>query len=156
MMATTSTIARPAPTDTKSRKTSPRERAKFWCDELKSSNKMLQKCHKQGVKVVKRFLDDRDTVAGSAVEISDGSFRLNLFNSNVSTLQDMLYSTLPQVETSRTNADANDDVARVAAETMERLLNLHIADNGQDYDSVLRSVLQDRLLPGLGCARVRY
>jgi hypothetical protein len=71
-------------------------------------------------------------------------------------MQDMMYGSLPKVEASRTNADAADDVARVGSEMIERLINLDIQDKGQDYDSVLRSVLQDRLLPGLGCARVRY
>jgi hypothetical protein len=154
-MMATSEISRPAPSDTKSRKKSPRERARFWSDELKSSQKMLRKCHRQGVKVVRRFIDDRDA-GGVGIDTADGQFRLNLFNANIRTMQDMLYSSLPKVETSRTNADANDDVARVAAEMIERLLNLDISDNGQDYDSVLRSCLQDRLLPGLGCARVRY
>lgn len=129
----------------------PRTTHKFWAAEMASSEKMLRKWHKRGTKIVRRYLDDRE-------EETDHStvFRLNLFHSNVKTISDMLYGSLPKVEASRTNADAADDVARVAAEMSERLINLDIADNGQEYDSILRSVLQDRLLPGLGCARIRY
>jgi hypothetical protein len=39
---------------------------------------------------------------------------------------------------------------------MERLLNNDIESNGEEVTCVLRATLQDRLLPGLGCARVRY
>ena len=67
-----------------------------------------------------------------------------------------LTTILPKVEASRSHADANDDVARVAASMIQRLINTDIADNGESYDSILKSTLQDRLLPGLGCARVRY
>jgi hypothetical protein len=82
--------------------------------------------------------------------------RINLFHSNVTTLMSMLYGNVPQVDVSRRYADADDDVGRVAAEMMERLLNNDISENGEEINAVLRSTLQDRLLPGLGCARVRY
>lgn len=143
-----------APTDAPARlkAKNPRETAGFWQKELKNSEKFLKKFHKQGNSVTKRFLDDR----GDAQVGANRAFRLNLFNSNTRTLMDMLYSNLPKVEVSRTHADAADDVARVAANTVERLINTDIADHPKDYDSVLRACLQDRLLPGLGVARVRY
>jgi hypothetical protein len=129
----------------------PRISQRFWSDEIKQAQKMLRKWHKQGTKIVRRYLDERNEGA-----VEDKIFRLNLFHSNIKTISDMLYSSLPKVEASRTNADATDDIGRVAAEVAERIINLDIAHNGQEYDSVLRSCLQDRLLPGLGCARVRY
>ena len=140
------------PTDVKSRKKSPRDTAKFWQKELEQSEKFLKKFHTKGTKVVQRFLDDR----GEAGGLSAKQFRLNLFNSNIRTLQDMLYSQLPKVTADRSHYDANDDQARVAANMIERLINTDISDNPKDYDSVLRSCLQDRLLPGLGVARVRF
>ena len=146
-----------APSDTKEiAKKSPRDKAGFWADEIKQSGKMLRRFHKQGNRVVERYLDYRGDVGDIGIERSGNNFRLNLFHSNVKTQQDMMYGNLPIVEANRTNADASDDVARVAAEMMERILNLDIQAKGQSYDSVLRSVLQDRLLPGLGCARLRY
>ena len=61
-----------------------------------------------------------------------------------------------KIDVSRRYEQADDDPARVAAEMMERMLNLDVAENGAEFDSLCRSVLQDRLLPGLGCAKVRY
>jgi len=125
-----------------------RDKGSFWKNELSAARKTLEKFHKQGAKVVSRYLDERS-------EFQD-DFRLNLFHSNVSTLQDTMYDSLPKVETSRRNADSGDDIARVAATLIERMLNLDLATNAQKYDATLRSVLQDRLLPGLGVAAVRY
>jgi hypothetical protein len=121
----------------------------YWQSEIDAANKRLEDYHKKASKVVNRYLGDDDSP-------HDGHFRLNFFYSNTKTLQDMLYSQLPKVEASRQHADATDDVARVASETMERLINLDIAANGEEYDSVLRSCIQDRLIPGMGVARVRY
>ena len=84
-----------APQDTKKRK-SPRHKASFWSDELQSSNRFLRKFLKQGTRVVDRYLDDRGTVDTRGAT-ADGTFRVNLFNSNTRTLQDMLYSNLPKV-----------------------------------------------------------
>lgn len=124
------------------------EKASYWVKELTASRKMLEQFHKRGAKIVDRFLDERSD--------QNGEFNLNLFHSNITTLQDTMYDSLPKIETSRRNADADDDTARVAATIIERLLNLDLASNANKYDSVLRSVLQDRLLPGLGVAKVRY
>ena len=52
--------------------------------------------------------------------------------------------------------DPNDDEGRVASMIMERLLNNDIQENGEEYECTLKAALQDRLLPGLGVARVRY
>ena len=135
----------------------PKSRAEyaFWSEELKHSQKARRKWHKQADVIVKRYLDERkDTeipIRGDLIP-----FRLNLFYANVSTLQSMLYGNVPTVDVSRRYADPTDDTSRVAAEMLERLLNNDIAENPESYNSVLRSCLQDRLLPGLGCARVRY
>ena len=126
----------------------------FWDTELRASEKTLKGWKKKGDKIVSRYLDSK---GGSNPEksISRG-FKLNLFHSNVTTLNSMLYGNIPTVDVSRRYSDTNDDVGRVAAETMERLLNCDITENGKEYDVVLRSTLLDRLTAGLGCARVRY
>lgn len=127
----------------------------FWEEELRASQKSRRNWHKLADKIYRRFLDSRrDTELQR--ETAQIPFRLNLFHSNVTMLTSMLYGTVPTVDVSRRYADAKDDVGRVAAEMMERLLNNDIADNGAEYNAVLRSTLQDRLIPGLGCARCRY
>lgn len=149
-MANTSTPSAPLQTITDFPDT-PRGKAEFWQVEIDTAQKRLQKWHTSGDKIVKRFLDDRQNSQRAGVQ-----FRLNLFSSNIKTQMSMLYGNLPQVDVSRIDTSGNDDPGRVAAELMERLLRLDIEENGEEYDSVLTAILQDRLLPGLGCARVRY
>lgn len=138
-------------------KNDPRGQYNYWSEELNASIGRRKKWWEQGDKIVSRFLDYRGSLdaAGVGNEYAR-SKKLNLFHSNVTTLTSMLYGNVPKVDVSRRFADANDDVSRVAAEILERLLNNDIAENGEEVNAVLRSTLQDRLLPGLGCARVRY
>ena len=127
----------------------PSGKYRYWAEELKSSIKAREKWWKQSDKIVNRFL-------GGKQEKDTSGFDLNMFHSNIKTLGDMLYGNTPKIDVSRRYAQPADDVGRVAAEMMERLLNLDIAENGADIDAVFRSTLQDRLLAGLGCAKVRY
>ena len=126
---------------------SPRDTVAFWARELSAAEDRLKPWHKQADEAIKRYLDDRGT---------DKAFRLNLFHSNVKTLESLLYANLPKVQVARRHLDSNDDAARIAAVMVERLLNNDLQENGRERDAVLRACLQDRLLPGLGCARVRY
>jgi len=129
-------------------KETPQGKYNYWSEELQAAQLTLRTFHKQGDKINARYLGKNKT--------REEGFKLNLFHSNVTTLGDMLYGNTPKIDVSRRYAQADDDVGRVAAEMIERLLNLDIAANGAEIDAVLRSTLQDRLLPGLGCARVRY
>lgn len=122
---------------------------KYWSKEIKASEKRLNKWHKRADKIVDRFKAEE---ASDRTDIS----RLNLFYSNVETLQSMLYGSVPKIDVSRRYADSQDDVSRVAAEMMQRLLNEDMQVNGKEIDNVLRSALQDRLLAGLGTAKLRY
>lgn len=134
-------------------KKTPADQHKYWEQELNSSNKMLKEFHKQGTNVVNRYRGGKvkDTDLGS-----DDSFQLNLYHSNTNTLLSTMYGSIPKVRAFRTHNDPKDDVGRVAANILERLLNNDIQVNGEEYDTVMRAALQDRLIPGLGCAKVRY
>ena len=116
-----------------------------WVTELSAAKKMVQNWHKQANKIVKKY-------KGAGTQGSD----INLFHANVSTVDAMLYGNTPKIDVSRRYADPDDDVGRVAGLAMERLLNLDLANHGSEIESALRSALQDRLLSGLGVARVRY
>jgi hypothetical protein len=123
--------------------------AQRWAMELKASRSELEKWHAQGAKIVKRFRDEREGH-------DDMDTRWNLFSSGIEVKQATLYGQTPKVSVSRRFADARDDVARVAAELMERLLNSDIEKDGDTFSQALQYALEDRLLPGLGVARVRY
>ncbi|MCK5915392.1 MAG: hypothetical protein KAG92_04570, partial [Deltaproteobacteria bacterium] len=126
-----------------------KHKSSYWEDEFSAAKKRLEKFHKDGDKVVSEFL-------GKDAKESGSRFKLNLFHSNVITVSSLLYGNLPKIDVSRRFADPNDDVSRVAAETMERVLNIHVEEDSESYSSVFEGVLQDRLLAGLGVARVRY
>lgn len=125
-----------------------------WSREIKAALKQFGPFHKQAEKVMEKYRDDNGGQEAADAEKVNSS--LNLFWSNTQTLQSILYARLPKVDVSRKFSDPNDDVARVATLMMDRLLNFDIQENGKEYDSVLKNCVQDRLLPGLGCARVYY
>jgi hypothetical protein len=125
----------------------------FWNKEFAAAKKNTQKWHKEAKKTVQRFLDDRK---GDQDDFPDSCSRLNLFHANIVTLMSMLYGRIPRVDVGRRFADAEDDPARVAGEILSRMLNTDIEEAGEDIASVFRNCLQDRLIPGLGNARVKY
>src|SRR6187549_1449295 len=92
-----------------------------WTAELEASARFLEGFHIQAGKVVDRFVDKRADGADTGVDSSRVS-RLNLFHANIITLLAMMYEKLPKVEADRRFADPNDDVARVAAEIITRIL----------------------------------
>lgn len=134
-----------------------KEKYKFWSGEIDAAEKRLKNWRNMAEKIVQRYAAVK--ADGTTAQL-DGSgtkqFKLNVFYSNTITLESMLYGSIPKVDVSRRYADANDDISRVAAETMQRLLNCDLEDNGKEVDSTLKACLQDRLLAGLGCAKVRY
>jgi len=131
----------------------PQGKYKYWATELKASQKARSKWHKQADDIVRKF---RGQATSKEQRFAEQGARLNLFHSNIKTLSDMMYGNTPKIDVARRYAQPEDDVGRVSAEMMERLLNLDLANDGADFDAVMRSALQDRLLAGLGCAKCRY
>lgn len=134
---------------------------KRWDSEMVAANKRINKWHKQGDKIQARYQDRRGMQGSRGYRDDDrgagGSmFRVNLFNANINTLRSMLYGSTPKVDVARRFADADDDSARVGSLILNRLLNTSIEASGDDTKSTLQYTLDDRLLPGLGIARVRY
>jgi hypothetical protein len=130
------------------------KKAQYWDTQITAAKKRLEKWQNKAELIVKRYKGERGKT--NVTQSSGGDSRLNLFYSNTSTLEAMLYGSKPKVDVARRFADADDDVSRVASNIMERLLNNDVTENINDYDSLLTSSLQDRLLSGLGCAKVRY
>lgn len=126
---------------------------KRWQQEIATAKKWFEKFQKAGEKINKAYLDERTSQDD---EFGMMSSRLNLYHSNITTLMSMLYGQIPKVEVTRRYADADDDPARVAALMLTRILNTDIEFAGEDIACVFRNGLQDRLIVGLGTARLRY
>ena len=120
-----------------------------WALEFNSARKNLESWWSISEEIVMRYKDDRSNS-------TDKSKTLNLFTSNIETMRSMLFGKVPTVDVARRFADAKDDVARVGAEMMERLLNTDIEYGTDGYTAALESALDDRLLVGMGNARVIY
>lgn len=131
--------------------TSTKAWAERWKNEFQAAKPQMAKFHKAGDQVWKFFLGD--------AALKDDRYRdeqLNLFNSNTMTTASMLYGQLPKAEVDRKFSDANDDNARIAAEILNRMLNQDIQEAGNDHDTIIKAVIMDRLVPGMGSARLRY
>jgi hypothetical protein len=121
---------------------------KLWKSELEAARKELSKWHVRGDKVIQVYLDNR-----TLTEKEDRNF--NLFAANTDILKAALYARLPKPDVSRRFMDYDDDVARVAALILERALSYEV-ENDPTFQSNSRNMVEDRLLPGLGTAWVRY
>jgi hypothetical protein len=126
-----------------------------WQDELKHAEKFFEEFHKQARRANARFLDDSKLGQGETSGTAP-LYRLNLYHSNIETLQSMLYAKIPKAEADRRFFDPNDDIARVAAEMVTRIIQNDMNDPDDTLNEVLKSCLQDRLVAGLGSARVKY
>lgn len=120
-----------------------------WNVEFAAAKKELEPWHKRGKRIVKRFKDEREAA-------QKGESRTNLFSSNVQTQMALLYGQVPKVDVGRRFGDAQDDVARVAGNILERCLNCDIEDASDTYALALWHALQDNRLPGMGLCRIRY
>jgi len=135
------------------REKTPAQWHKHWQKEMSAANKRLRTYLQQGNKVVQRYLDERGSTEPNQGNVPS---RLNLFHKNISTMEAMLYGSTPQIDVMREHYDPDDDDARVAALLFQRMLQADVEPSGQDLASVAKATLQDRLLPGMGIARVRY
>jgi hypothetical protein len=130
--------------------------SRYWTTEIDAAEKRLTKFHGSGSKIVSRFLDERSEDKPEDTPVGTAQFRLNLFHTHVSTVMSMLYGRVPKTDVTRRFADSRDDVARVAATMQKRMIDSSIEAPGDSFSDVLRACLQDRMLPGMGVARIRY
>ena len=140
-----------APDNAPTSENTPTDQAKRWQRELQAAHKDSEKWRKKGEKITKRYLGKMLNA-----QTGESNAKLNFFTANTDTVLSILYGKLPKVDVSRKWNDQDDDVARVAGVIMERLLNEDIEAPGDGYAESLYDVLQDRMVPGLGTARIRY
>jgi hypothetical protein len=119
----------------------------YWHDQLTKASKVFDKWEKRGKKVVRRYRDERD-----AIEMPRMKF--NILWSNISVLFPALYGRMAKPEVSRRFMDS-DPVGRLASTMLERVVEYEVTQFN-DFDSAMKGVVEDRLLPGRGTAWVRY
>jgi predicted RNA-binding Zn ribbon-like protein len=127
--------------------------ANYWSAEINAANKWFEKFVTRSKRVEDRYLDDRtDNTSG----VSDSASVLNLFWSNVEVMIAALYARPPKVDVSRTFKDPDDDVARVAANILERVIQNDIQNESESDGGTFRDAILDRLVVGLGQLWARY
>lgn len=120
----------------------------LWMTEIAYAEQELKKFHERARKVIRRYVDERDAV--------DAQMRwLNLFYANTKILRAALYSQAPQPEVKRKFLDYRDQLARVAATILQRSITPDTDDPRDTFDSTMKHVTLDRLVPGLGMAWCR-
>lgn len=119
-----------------------------WMQELDYAEKELKDFHTQARRTLRKYLDNRDAIDAEKKW-------LNIFNTNVNILKSSLYANIPSIEVSRRFYDMNDDVARVAGSILQRAIEQDLCEPHNDFDQMMRQVVSDRLIPGLGTAWVR-
>lgn len=118
----------------------------YWTGQEAIADREEKRWIKRAREVVKRYRDERP-------EATTNVHRYNILWSNVQTLKPSLYGKTPKPEVKRRFLD-QDDTGRLAAELLERALAYAL--DTQDFDTLMKAVVEDRLLPGRGTARVMY
>src|ERR1017187_3127481 len=116
----------------------------YWMAQEAIAEKEERKWIKRAREIVKRYRDERP-------ESLQSTHRFNTLWSNVQTLKPTLYARTPKPDVRRRFVD-DDPVARYASDLMERCLSYSC--DAFDFDAVMKAVVEDRLLPGRGIARV--
>ncbi len=120
-----------------------------WVKEFAAARAVLEPWQKKGDEIDREFRNE-------TTPNGDFDTRLPLFSSDIQTVMAMLYGQVPKSTVSRRFGDSDDDVARVAGEILERILNTDIARPSDTYAVALSCVLMDFFLPGFGQASCRY
>ena len=119
-----------------------------WKDEITMAEKEFSNFQKRGRTTVRRYKDERDSVDGS-------ERKFNIFTTNVEIMKSSLYAKLPKVTVARRFGQANDDPARVASLMLQNAIMQDIDEPECNFGQVMRDAIEDRLVPGMGCAWLR-
>jgi hypothetical protein len=121
-----------------------------WDTRIEKAEKFLEKVHTTGDKVYTRYKDERDDMRANSLK------RVNMFYSNVNTLKESLFNSMPKPDVSRRHkGDFADDVSRVAALILQRGLEYEVSA-AVDFKEAVSSAILDRLVPGIGNVWVRF
>lgn len=125
----------------------PKYSAKWWILQLEEFEKEARdRFWKNGEIALNRYLDMRDDDPMS----EEAARKYNIFWANTQILKSALYANPPKPTVTRENADSKDDVARVAALMLERMLQQGMTKSRSDAHEAIKRAVDDRLVPGAG------
>lgn len=127
--------------------TTPEQWAKHWALEIKAAQDEVKPWHKDATEATRAFLVEKYKDQDAAP--------IGLFTSDTLTLEAMLFGRTPHTDVTRKFGDPMDDVARVAGEMLERVLNADLEYGPKGGAAELRNCLKDRLVAGFGLPRLR-
>src|SRR5262245_46715950 len=119
----------------------------YWMAQEAIAEKEEKDWQKSAREIVKRYRAERPNT-GAKID------RFNIVWSNVQTLNPPLYARTPKPDVRRRFLDGATPTARYAATLLERCLSFACDDHEHAFDTVMKAVVEDRLLPGRAVARV--
>lgn len=131
-------------------KDTPQDNARRWTMELKAAREKLTPWHKEASEA-----DDAQRMKRPSTD-GETRKRLSFYPANIQTQRAAMYGRQPQVSSTRRFADADDDVARVASEIQERLLNTDMERDSDTSNEAFENANNDSLGADFGCVRLRY
>lgn len=122
----------------------------WWVKTIHSAEKDLdEKWRTSADSIVARYLDDRNNSQVDILDVTDAK-KYNMFWANTQILKSALYATPPKPTVKRLHDDASDDVARVGALILQRIIGFGMLQDNSDMHRAFQNATEDRLIPGLG------
>ncbi len=129
----------------------PEDVADYWQDQIQYAERKKKQFVTRGKQILKRYKNKR-SMTNFGVTVANR--RMNILWSNVQTLKPVLFSQAPKANCARRNKSNKDPVGRTAAIVLQNVLQNSIGM--EDFSHTMTQVVEDRLLPGAGCAMVEY
>lgn len=120
-----------------------------WADEITKAEKRFGVFWRAGSNVVDRYRLEREN---SEADIYQD--RYNILYSSTETTKPSLYAQTPKVQATRRHRDRTNETVTAATLLLEVAGQYALEE--VDFDGVMKNVVQDYLLPGMGQAWVRY
>ena len=131
--------------------------ARYWGIEFKAAREEgsedwpgIKAWQETGARIVRRYRNKKK----SGQRQNDA--RINIFSSNIQTQRAILVGNTPKCEVSRRFEDPDDDVARVASDMAERILNSGLEEESKGLAATIARCTEDRLLPGMCGSKVEF
>lgn len=124
--------------------------ARFWLEEIRAAGRVEESWRQDAEKLVERYRNERNRER-------TGSTKLNLFYSNVETLKPRVYAQTPAPDVRRRRI-SEDPLSQATGRQVSTLLEraLNYAIDAWDFDTPMKAVRDDMLVPGRGVARLDY